>query len=134
MAKPKATGKTRAQRLGLQHVGFGRYGKGGKATHKMVKGQLVKIPKGQANSPKNNVHARKRAIIRAQQQRVRAIESILLVQKSIQKHVKKKPRKPERIKAWHAMSQRYKARIIRYRSNVRTIEARIKKLTQAAHT
>ncbi len=129
MAKSKTTGLTRAKRLGLSHIGFGRFGKNGKATHKLVNGQLLKLSKNQTNSPKNNVHVRKKAILRAQQQKVKALESLMLVQKSIKKHLAKKPRKPERIKEWHAMTARYKARFKRYKANVALIEARLKKLT-----
>ncbi len=125
----KSTGLVRAKRLGLQHIGFGRFGKNGRATHRMVNGQLVKLSKNQSNSPKNNIHVRKKATLRAQQRKVHSLESLMLVQKALKKHLAKRPKKPERLAEWQAKTLRYKERIKKHRANGLMIDARIKKLT-----
>jgi hypothetical protein len=42
-----------ASRMGLQYLGFGRYGKNHKVTHRVVNGKLVEIPKQPMAPPKN---------------------------------------------------------------------------------
>lgn len=42
-----------AKRMGLQYLGYGRYGKNHKVTHRVVNGKLVEIPKQPMAPPKN---------------------------------------------------------------------------------